>query len=205
MSRDIKSIEKTFVMIKPDGVARGLIGDIFERFERIGLKLVSARLIKASQEQAKGNYPGDDKDWIHNLGNKTYRSYEGDEEAIKQDLGTTDKMEIGEKVYNSLVTFIMESPVLISVWEGNHAVQTVRKLVGSTMPAEADVGSIRGDYGFDSPQLAVKSGRIVFKNVIHCSESEEESKREIAHWFGDNYKDLGDYERVDYIGMFDSY
>jgi nucleoside-diphosphate kinase len=203
MNQKFSSIEKTFVMIKPDGVKRGLVGEIYSRFERIGLKLVSARMIQATQDQARGNYPGT-KDWIENLGNKTYESYKGNEEMIMKDLATTDKMEIGNKVYDSLVGFITESPVIISVWEGNNAVDVVRKLVGSTDPTKADVGSIRGDFGFDNPQLAVKSGRIVFKNIIHCSDAPEEAEREIKHWFGDKYKYLGDYERVDYIGMFDS-
>ena len=203
MDEKFTSIQKTFVMIKPDGVKRGLVGEIFMRLERIGLKLVSARMIMASDEQARGNYPGTEE-WIMNLGTKTHESYNGDEEKIMKDLGTVDKKEIGEKIYDSLVSFITESPVIIMVWEGNHAVEVVRKLVGSTDPTKADVGSIRGDFGFDTPQLAVKSGRIVFKNIIHCSDAVDEAGREIKHWFGDDYKYLGEYNRVDYIGMFDN-
>lgn len=203
MDNKFTSIEKTFVMIKPDGVKRGLVGEVFMRLERIGLKLVSARMIMATDAQARGNYPGTEE-WIMNLGNKTYESYKGDEELIKKDLGTTDKKEIGNKIYDSLVKFITESPVIIMVWEGNHAVDVVRKLVGSTDPTKADVGSIRGDFGFDTPQLAVKSGRVVFKNIIHCSDAKSEAEREIKHWFEDNYKYLGNYDRIDYIGMFDN-
>jgi len=189
-------------MIKPDGVKRGLIGEIFSRFERIGLKLVAGRMIFATKEQARGNYPGTET-WLTGMGEKTWNNYEGNEKEIMKDLGTIDKLKIGEKIYDGLVRYLTEGPIILSVWEGNHAVQIGRKLVGKTDPILADVGSIRGDFGFDTPQFAVKSGRIVFKTLVHISDSPEEAEREIKHWFGDKYKYLGDYERVDYIGMFD--
>lgn len=194
----LTNIEKTFVMIKPDGVKRGLVGDIYSRFERIGLKMVAARMIIPTEDQARGNYPGT-PEWIEGLGNKTHTNYEGNLEEIKKDLGTTDKTEIGTKIYDALVQYLTGNPVILSVWEGNHAVRVVQKLVGATDPTLADVGTIRGDYGFDTPQFAVKSGRVVFKNVIHTSDSVDEAEREIKHWFGDKYTYLGDYDRVDYM------
>lgn len=200
-NKDFPSMERTFLMIKPDGVKRGLIGKIFEKLEGAGLKLVAARMINASQEQAKGNYPGTD-DWLTGMGEKTWKNYEGDEEKIMKDLGTTDKKEIGQKIYESLVSYLTSGPVIITVWEGNEAVKIVRKIAGATDPTVADVGTIRGNWGYDTPQLAVKSGRIVFQTLVHISDSPEEAEREIEHWFGDKYKDLGDYDRIDYIGAF---
>jgi len=191
------SVEKTFLMIKPDGVKRGLVGSIFSRLERAGLKLVSARMIQASKEQARNNYPGT-KEWLVGMGEKTHVNYKGDEKAILEDMGTIDREEIGRKIHESLVTYLTDGPVIISVWEGNHAVSILRRLIGKTDPVIADVGSVRGDYGLDSPQLAIKSGRIVFKTLVHCSDAVDEAKREIKHWFGDNYKDLSNYKRVDY-------
>lgn len=196
------SMEKTFLMIKPDGVKRGLVGEIFRRVERIGLKMVACRMIKATKEQARSNYPGT-QDWLMKMGEKTLNNYNNDLAAVKKDLGTTDKVEIGTKIYESLVEYITEGPVIISVWEGNHAVNSLRKIVGKTDPIMADIGSIRGDFGFDTPQLAVKAGRIVFKTLVHCSDAPEESSREIKHWFGDNYKYLGSYDRLDYTGVFE--
>lgn len=203
MSDKFDSVEKTFLMIKPDGVKRGLIGKIYSKFEDMGLKMVAARMIHATEEQARGNYPGT-KEWLEGMGSKTYNNYDGDEEKIMADLGTVDKLEIGNKIYDALVTYLTEGPVVLSVWEGNHAVRVGRKLIGLTDPTLADVGSVRGDYGFDTPQLAVKAGRIVFKTLVHISDAPEEAEREIKHWFGDNYKYLGNYDRVDYIGMFDN-
>lgn len=199
----LTSIEKTFFMIKPDGLKRGLVGEIFKRFERIGLKLVAARMINLTHEQARGNYPGT-KEWLEGMGHKTIKNYDNDLEAVKEDLGTSDPLEIGNKIYDALVNYLMESPVIITVWEGNHSVRVIEKLVGKTDPTLADVGSIRGDFGFDTPQFAVKSGRIVFKTLVHRSDSAEEAEREIKHWFGDKFKYLGDYDRQDYIGMFDN-
>lgn len=201
--KNLPSIEKTFMMIKPDGVKRGLVGEIFSRMERIGLKLVASRMIMPTKTQAKGNYPGTEE-WLRGMGEKTWNNYDGNEEDIMADLGTTDKLEIGKKIYEALIDYLTEGPVVLCVWEGNHAVTVGRKLVGRTDPTLADVGSIRGDFGFDTPQFAVKSGRIVFKTLVHISDAPEEAQREIRHWFGENYKYLGDYNRVDYIGMFDN-
>lgn len=199
---DLPNIERTFVMIKPDGIKRGLIGDIFCRFERIGLKLVAARMIQATEEQARKNYPGTNE-WLSGMGMKTLTNYNNDLNAVKKDLGTTDPLELGKKIYDGLVTYLTNGPVVISVWEGNHAVQIVRKLAGKTDPVLADVGTIRGDFGFDTAQFAVKSGRVVFRTIVHISDSPSEAQREIKHWFGDNFKYLGDYNRTDYTGMYE--
>ncbi len=202
MNHKLISIERTFVMIKPDGVKRGLIGKIFSRLESMGLKLVACRMIQPSEEQAKGNYPGTEE-WLTKMGEKTHNNYSHDLEAVKADLGTHDALEIGRKIYEALVTYLMSGPVVLMVWEGNHAVNVVRKLAGATSPDIALMGTIRGDMGYDSPMLAVKSGRIVFQNLIHISDSAEEAEREIKHWFGDKYKYLGNYTRVDYAAAFE--
>lgn len=199
----LTSMEKTFVMVKPDGVKRGLVGKIFRKFEEAGLKLVACRMIKPSKEQAFGNYPSENAEWLTKMGEKTYQNYNNDIEAIKADLGTENKTEIGKKILDSLVGYITSGPVILMVWEGNHAVKVVRKLAGQTDPTVADSSTIRGTYGYDTPMLAVKSGRIVFQNLLHISDSAEEAEREIIHWFGSNYKYLGDYERIDYVGAFD--
>lgn len=197
----LSNIEKTFVMIKPDGVKRGLVGDIFSRLERVGLKLVSSRMIMATEDQAKNSYPGT-KDWLIGLGEKTLTNYGSNIALLKSDMGTTDPLVIGEKIYKALIKYLLDGPIIISVWEGNHAVKVVERIVGKTDPTQADIGTIRGDFGFDTPQFAVKSGRIVFRNMIHRSDSVHEADREIENWFGKKYKYLGDYLRTDYTGSY---
>lgn len=198
---DLTNIETTFVMIKPDGVKRGLVGDIFFRLERVGLKLVASRMIIATKEQAKNNYPGT-KEWLEGMGHKTLLNYGSKIELLREEVGTVDPLEIGEKIYKALVKYLMEGPLIISVWEGNHAVKVVERIVGKTDPTQADIGTIRGDYGFDTPQFAVKSGRVVFRNLVHRSDSVEEARREIKNWFGKDYKYIGDYLRTDYMDSF---
>jgi nucleoside-diphosphate kinase len=200
-----ESIEKTFVMVKPDGVKRGLVGKIFERFEDMGLKLIACRMVQPTEEQAKGNYPESNEEWLKGMGEKTLKNYNYELEKVKKDLGTSDSLEIGKKVFEGLVKYLTSGPVLVMVWEGNHATEVIRKVAGSTSPDIALPGTIRGDYGFDSAKLAVQSGRVVFQNLVHISDSQEEAQREIEHWFGEKYKDLGNYTRVDYVGSFEAF
>lgn len=196
------SIEKTFVLIKPDGVKRGLTGKIFTKFEDVALKLVACRMIKANEEKIKGHYPIDNTEWLTKMGEKTYLNYNNNASEILKDLGTTDKLEIGKKIANSLINYLSSGPIIIMVWEGNHAINVVRKIIGLTSPDISPSGTLRGDFGFDTSSFAIKSGRIVFQNLIHSSDSQEEAQREIRHWFGDDYKYLGDYEKSDYVGAF---
>lgn len=52
------AIEQTLVLVKPDGVAKNLIGDIIARFEHKGLKVAALKLVKVSEAQAKFHYAG---------------------------------------------------------------------------------------------------------------------------------------------------
>lgn len=201
MDNKYPTVEKTFVMMKPDAIARGIVGRIFQRFEEMGMKLVAGRMIKATKEQAYKHYPYTKK-WLIGIGEKSVKAYDGDKKLLKKDYGTDDCEEIGRIVHKKLVTYLKSTPIIITVWEGNHAVERVRKLVGYAVPTFAEVGSIRERFGFDTQPLAVKSGRICFQNIVHASDSVKEAKREIEIWFGSKYKDLSDYERIDYIDIY---
>ncbi|MEK7213245.1 MAG: nucleoside-diphosphate kinase, partial [Patescibacteria group bacterium] len=89
--------------------------------------------------------------------------------------------------------YMTSAPLVRIVVEGVHAVDMVRKICGATMPYLADMGTIRGDYSADSPAVANMEKRSVM-NLIHASETPEEAKHEIEHWFGDR-KVIFDYER----------
>lgn len=200
--KNLSNIERCFVLVKPDGVKRGLTGRVFTKFEDIGLKLVACRMIKASKEMVTGNYPMDKEEWLVKMGEKTYLNYNNDENAIKEDLGVTGRLEIGRKIASSLVDYLTSGPIIAMVWEGNHSINVIRKIVGLTSPDVSPSGTIRGDFGFDTSSFAIKSGRIVFQNLIHTSDSASEAQREIHHWFGEKYKYLGDYDKSDYVGAF---
>jgi nucleoside-diphosphate kinase len=78
----------------------------------------------------------------------------------------------------------MSGPCFLMVWEGKNAVKVVRTLIGSTNPAEAAPGTIRGDFGLD-----------LGRNIIHASDSVESANREIAIHF--RPEDLAHYQKID--------
>ncbi|MEM3074422.1 MAG: nucleoside-diphosphate kinase [Candidatus Pacearchaeota archaeon] len=113
-------IEQTLVLIKPDGIQRGLIGEILKRFEQRGLKIVGIKMVKVSRNLATRHY--------------------GEEIAKKH----------GKHVMDYLVNYLMESPVIVMVLQGVNAIENVRKIVGDTYPGEANIGTIRGDFAHAS-------------------------------------------------------
>ena len=185
--------EKTFVLIKPDGVQKGLIGEIIKRFEQRDLKIVALEMFLPTAEQIDKHYPKD-KAWIKRLGEKSLDTYEKYGIDPKPLLGTTDQLEIGEMVRSWVIDYMSSAPLVRIVVQGLHAVDMVRKIAGSTLPYQADMGTIRGDFSNDSPALANSEKRAVM-NLIHASETPEEAKHEITHWFGDfkahDYKRFG--------------
>ena len=176
--------ERTFVLIKPDGVRKGLIGEIINRFERRDLKVVALEMFQASRTEIDKHYPKDEK-WIRRLGEKTYATYEKygrDLNDIKRDFGTKDLLRVGRMVRTWLVDFMISAPMVKMVVQGPHAVDMVRKIVGPTMPYLAEMGTIRGDFSADSPLIANLERRPVY-NIIHASETPQEARHEIQHWF----------------------
>ncbi|MEK9181733.1 MAG: nucleoside-diphosphate kinase [Patescibacteria group bacterium] len=184
--------ERTYVMIKPDGVRKGLTGEIIRRFEQRDLKVVALEMFQPTREQIDNHYPKDEK-WIKRLGEKTSTTYEKYGYDLNE-LGTTDLFEIGKMVRGWVINYMISAPLVKMVLQGTHAVDVVRKIAGDTMPYKADMGTIRGDFSIDSPALANKEKRAVM-NIAHCSETPEEAEHEIKHWFGDsiihNYKRFG--------------
>ena len=174
--------EKTFILIKPDGVRKGLVGEILKRFEQRDLKVVALEMFQASKKEMDAHYPKDEK-WIRRLGEKTAATYEKYGYDVKKDFGTTDLLKIGKMVRGWLLDFMISAPMVKMVVQGVHAVDMVRKIVGPTMPYLADMGTIRGDFSADSPLLANMEKRPVL-NLIHASETAEEAAHEIHHWFG---------------------
>ena len=109
-------------------------------------------------------------------------------------MGTDNLLTIGKMVRGWVVDYMVSAPVVCMVIKGVHAVDMIRKLVGDTKPCDALPGTIRGDYSVDSPALANSEKRSIY-NLVHASETQEEAKYEIKHWFGE-YEFL-DYERTD--------
>ncbi len=144
----ISMVQRTFVLLKPDAVLRGLVGEIIRRFERKGMKIVAMKMVYIDEEHA----------------GKHYEEHKG------------------KPFYDSLVGYLTSGPVVAMVIEGANAIENVRKLIGSTEPASAQPGTIRGDFAHITYSRADNTGRPV-TNLIHASDSEESAKREIELWF----------------------
>ncbi len=181
MARNPKD-EKTFVMVKPDGVKKGLVGEIIKRFEQRDLKIVALDMFQPTTEQIDNHYPKSEE-WITRLGSKTLQTYEKYGYDPMEDFGTTDADKIGPHVRGWVLDYMTSAPLVKMVVQGIHAVDMVRKICGPTMPYQADMGTIRGDFSNDSPALANAEKRAV-ANLIHASETPEEAEHEIEYWFG---------------------
>ncbi len=150
--------QKTLVLIKPDGLVKSLTGDIISKLSETKLKIVGAKVVKVTKEFASKHY-----------------SELGD--SLKKKFGE----EKGAKVYNEVLDYIQgkfhTDRVLALVYKGEDAVKKVREIAGETNPEKASPITIRGKYG------RIHSETGVFENVMHCSDSEENAKKEILLWF----------------------
>jgi len=179
--------ERTLVIIKPDGVQRGLIGEIISRFERTGLKFTAFKFLVATEEQCLTHYNKDEA-WFLKKGNRIIEDLTAQGLPVEK-----DAMAYGKGIIDTIVKFITAGPVLAMVVEGNQSVAIVTKIVGSTEPSTSDVGTIRGDLTVDSYGHSTVQNRAV-RNLIHCSESPEEAEREIKVWFDE--KEIINYKTV---------
>lgn len=175
--------ERTLVLLKPDCVQRGLIGEVIKRLEQRGLKIVAMKMVKPSIDHVTNHYPTNEA-WIERLGEKGFKNFAEMGIDPKEAMGTTDKKEAGEMVRSWLIEYMTEAPIIAMVIEGLHSIEMVRKIAGPTLPSKAEIGTIRGDYSTDSPSAANVEKRSI-KNIIHASETKEEAEHEIAHWFSE--------------------
>lgn len=169
--------EQTLVIIKPDGVQRGLIGEVIKRYEQCGLKLVALKMVVPSPDLALKHY-SIDPEWTLKTGTKTIESYKS--KGITPP--NNDPIALAENVRKTLVKYLSSGPVVPMVWQGMSAIAIIRKITGSTEPLTSVPGTIRGDYTIDSYTAADVDKRSV-RNIIHASGSVEEAKKEIPLWF----------------------
>lgn len=171
--------ERTFIILKPDAIQRGLMGEIISRIERTGLKVVAMKLLVPKAEQCWAHYNKDDA-WFQSKGERIVKGRQENGLPVEK-----EAIEYGKDIIQQLVTFMTSGPVLAAVIEGNQAVGIVTKIVGSTEPLTADIGTIRGDLTIDSYDMAGIDERAV-RNLIHCSDKPEEAMREMKIWFDES-------------------
>jgi nucleoside-diphosphate kinase len=137
------TIERTLVLLKPDAVERGLVGEITQRFERVGMKIVGLKMLHPTKEHAEGHYT--------------------------EDLARRR----GEIVRTNMVKMLMSGPVVAVVLEGIEAVELVRKMIGSTEPKVAAPGTIRGDYSHVSIKHSDIQGMGIYNLIHASGSVEE--------------------------------
>lgn len=188
--------ERTLVIVKPDGIQRALIGEIFKRYERTGLKLVALKMLVPTEAMVEEHYLLD-PNWKKNVGEKAIASYLKKGETPP----STDPIEVADSVVVSLKKYMTSGPVIAMVWEGGHAVELVRKITGGTEPRSAGVGTIRGDFVLDSYQMADTDTRAI-RNLIHASGTVPEAEMEIPHWF--KPEEIVNYRALHEATLYDS-
>lgn len=186
------------VIIKPDGVKRGLAGEILSRFEKRGLKIIALKMVWPSEEHIRKHYP-EDAEWFSSIGRRTSEFFREKGFDVNEHFGTEEPAEIGKQVKGWLSKYMAEGPVIAMIIQGMHAITTVRKIVGTTYPVEAPPGTIRGDFSVDTPAAANIEKRSI-KNIIHASGNPTEASHEIEHWFAP--EEIHNYKRSDEDVMF---
>ena len=151
-------MERTLVLIKPDGLYKSLTGNIITTLSETKLRIVGAKVVKVSKELAEKHYS-----------------------ELKQNLIRKFGEEKGNEIFESTLQYIQgkhhTDRVLALVYSGEDAVKKVREIAGETNPERASPTSIRGKYG------RIHSETKVFENVMHCSDTPENAEREISLWF----------------------
>ncbi|MBI4448490.1 nucleoside-diphosphate kinase [Candidatus Woesearchaeota archaeon] len=180
--------ERTLILLKPDAVQRAIIGELLQRFEKTGLKIIGLKMVQATDAIAGEHYANDEA-WLLSVGEKTKKSYES--KGLKLD---KTPHELGQNVRQMLIAFLKSSPTVAVCLEGHGAIEKIRSVIGSTAPIAATPGTIRGDYSLDSYQLADTKRRAI-TNLVHASDSKDNAEREIKIWFKSD--ELCPYERVD--------
>ncbi|HXF43913.1 MAG TPA: nucleoside-diphosphate kinase [Candidatus Paceibacterota bacterium] len=187
--------ERTLVLIKPDGVQRGLIGEIIRRYEQTGLKLVAIKMLVPNPDLVEKHYLVN-PEWRRITGEKAIESYRKKGKMPPSE----DPFKLTDIILGNLKKYMSSGPVVAMVWQGMHAVGIVRKITGGTEPLTSDVGTIRGDLTIDSYDVSDVDGRAV-RNLIHASSTPEEAEKEIELWF--TSKELLKYRLVGEAILYD--
>lgn len=135
--------QRTLILLKPDALERGIIGEIITRFERVGASIVGLKLLVSSEDTARQHYT--------------------DDLAQRR----------GEEVRELMVKMLISGPVVAMVAEGVDMVEVTRKMVGATEPKSAAPGTIRGDYAHVSYGAADASKKGVFNLIHASGSPEE--------------------------------
>jgi nucleoside-diphosphate kinase len=187
--------ERTLILAKQDAVHRGIVGRIIQRFEQKGMKIVGLKLTTPTKQMVEQHYPDDDDMWTF-TGEKTIETWQAKGKETSE-----TPLEVGKRIRQWNIDALSGHPVIAICFEGYHAVEVGRKIVGHTEPRQALPGTIRGDFSVESYDLADYNQRPLI-NLVHAAGKVHEAEREIKVWFDE--KDLCSYDKKDFK-MFHSF
>ncbi|MBP6922065.1 nucleoside-diphosphate kinase, partial [Candidatus Dojkabacteria bacterium] len=177
MSKPKLAQERTLVLIKPDVLQRQIVGEIISRFERKGVKITAIKMVNATKEQVGEHYEGKEA-YLIETGEKAKKGAI----ARGEDVSDWNSLEKGKQIRQRNINYLTCGPIIAIVFEGFGVISQVRKILGSTSPAEGDIGTIRNDYSLDTYALADFIDRSTM-TMLHASDSVENAEREIKIWF----------------------
>jgi nucleoside-diphosphate kinase len=190
--------QQTLALVKPDGVMRGLTGEVLRRIERRGLKIVALKMVQVDRAHLEKHFPID-PEWVARLGDKGLKTFAEYNLDPVEHMGSNDREVVGKMVKETLFDYMVSGPIVAIVVEGMHAIDMVRKLAGHTLPVFAEMGTIRGDFSVDSPSIANTEKRAIH-NIMHASETPEEAENEVSLWF--KPEEIHSYKRAEEDIMF---
>ncbi len=185
-------IEKTVILAKHDCLQRGLVGELIRRFEQRGFRLAAMKMVLPTEELL-GQHYADDKEWKISVGKKTIEVMA--QKGIKM---TETEEQIGDRIRAWNMAGLRGGPIVAMLFEGFHAIEVGRKIVGATEPRAAVPGSFRGDYSTESYEVGDTHQRVI-RNMVHASGNKKEADREVKIWF--NPEDVFDWTRKDWEVM----
>ena len=139
--------QQALVIIKPDGLKKSLTGSILLKLSEAKLEIIGAKVVKPTRELVEKHYS--------HMKEKPFF-----EEIVQYLCGDIHKLK----------------RVLVLLYQGENAIEKLRKISGATNPEEAEPTTIRGAYG----RITTKG---VYENVLHVSGADDEAEREIKLWF----------------------
>lgn len=187
MKKSKITLERTLVLVKPDVLQRQLVGEILSRFERKGVKLIAMKMLNATKEQVGEHYEGKEA-YLIETGEKAKKGAI----ARGEDVSNWNSLEKGKQIRERNINYLKCGPIIAIIFEGFGVISQVRKILGSTSPADGDIGTIRDDYSLDTYALADSIDRSTM-TMLHASDSVESAEREWKIWFRES-EICNDYE-----------
>src|SRR3989344_4041421 len=182
-------VELTLILAKQDAIHRGLVGEIIKRFEQKGMRLAGVKLSIPTREIIEQHYTKDEA-MQKETGDRTIAAAKEKGKVLKE-----TALEIGNRIRDWNIRALENKPMVAMIFEGYHAVEVGRKIVGHTEPRQALPGTIRGDFSAESYDLADYAQRTII-NLVHASGKPHEAEREIKVWFKEHQ--IFHYEKKDF-------